>query len=72
MKLLTAITAGVVAITGLAATPAAAQSRERVVVRERTVYHHTRNYRRPHRRTVCTVRYRHGERVRTCRTRYAR
>lgn len=68
MKLLIALTAGMVAMTGLA-TPAAAQ-RERVVVRERTVVRH-QNYRhRP--RQVCTVRYRRGERIRTCRTVYGR
>lgn len=70
---------------GAAATPAAAQ--ERVVVRERvvtpaattrvivrdrtTTTRSSYGYRRQPRR-VCTVRYRRGERIRTCRTRYYR
>ena len=64
MKILTAFTTVAVALTGIAA-PAVAQ-RERVVVRERTVTHR-QNVRDHRRRQVCTVRYRHRERVRTCR-----
>lgn len=90
MKILTALTAGLIAITGFAAAPAAAApapTQDRVVVRERTVTPVTRNtrvvvrdrttvrrgygYRRAPRR-VCTVRYRRGERIRTCRRVYRR
>ena len=83
MKILSTLAAAAVALTGLAAAaPAAAQ--DRVVVRERTVVPATRNthvvvrehttvrrgygYGRQPRRT-CTVRFRHGERIRTCRIR---
>ena len=80
MKILTALTAATVAFTGLAAAvPAAGQDRvvvrertvdpgmrnTRVVVRERPVVRRGYGYRRPTR--VCTVRFRHGERIRTCR-----
>ena len=68
MKLLTLALAGIVAATGFTAVPAAAQ--ERVVVRERTVVRHSSYRPRAHR--VCTVRYRHHQRVRTCRTVYRR
>lgn len=68
MKLLTLAMAGIVAVTGFTAAPVSAQ--ERVVVRERTVVRHS-SY-RPRARRVCTVRYRHHERVRTCRTVYRR
>lgn len=79
MKILTAIAAGVIALTGFAAgaAPASAQTtvvRERVtpngrvVVRERTTVRRNYGYRRAPRR-VCTVRYRRGERIRTCRIR---
>ena len=70
MKLMSFFAAGLVALTGLApvvvAAPASAQ--ERVVVRERTVVTSRRGYHRPRTRRVCSVRYRHGERIRTCRT----
>lgn len=85
MNILTALTAGLIAVAGFAAVPAAAApapTQERVVVRERVVTPATRNtrvvvrerttvrrgygYRRQARR-VCTVRYRRGERIRTCR-----
>ena len=70
MKLPLLAAAGLTLLTGLVpAAPAAAQ-RERVVVRERTVVRHETRRQRP--RQVCTVRYRHGERVRTCRTVYRR
>ena len=90
MKLLTALTAGLIAVAGFAATPAAAApapAQDRVVVRERTVTPATRNTRvvvrertterrgygyRRHARRVCTVRYRRGERIRTCRRVYRR
>lgn len=80
MKILSALTAAAVALTGLAAaTPAAAQDRvivrertvgprardTRVVVRERTTVRRAYGYRRPARN--CVVRYRHGQRIRTCR-----
>ena len=64
MKLLTAFTVAAVALTGIAA-PAVAQ-RERVVIRERTVTHRE-GYRDHRPRQICTVRYRHHARVRTCR-----
>ena len=78
MKFLSAIAAAAVALTGLAAAaPAAAQDRVvvrervtpgRVVVRERTTtVRRSYGYRRPVR--TCTVRFRHGERIRTCRMR---
>lgn len=82
MKMLTVIAAALVAATGVAAAPAAAApvatapaavepiAQDRVIVRERTVVRH-RNYRRAPRR-VCTVRYRYGRRIRTCRTVYRR
>ena len=86
MKLLSIAAAALVALTGVAAaTPAAAQDRvvvrervvapattTRVVVRDRqTTTRRSYGYRRQPRR-VCTVRYRHGNRVRTCRTVYRR
>lgn len=69
MKLTLLAAAGLTLLTGFGATaPAAAQ--ERVVVRERTVVRHETRRARP--RQVCTVRYRHHQRVRTCRTVYRR
>ena len=83
MKILSIIAAAAVALTGLAAAaPAAAQDRvvvrertvgpvarnTRVVVRERTTVRRGYGYGRQPRR-VCTVRYRRGERIRTCRIR---
>lgn len=80
MKLLSALAAAAVALTGLTvAAPVSAQDRtvvrertvepavtnSRVVVRERTTVR--RSYGNRSRR-VCTVRYRHGDRIRTCRT----
>ena len=76
------IAAALVATTGVAAAaPASAQdrvivrertvvpeARTRVVVRERTRVRRAYAYGRRDRR-VCTVRYRNGERIRTCRTR---
>ena len=85
MKFLSIFAAGIVAAAAFAAAPASAQ--DRTVVRERTVVTpapttHTRvvvrertSTRRSygHRpRQVCTVRYRHGHRIRTCRTMYGR
>ena len=84
MKIATILVAALVGSVGVAAKPAAAQERtvvrervvtpatsSRVVVRERTTVHRETNYRRQPRR-VCTVRYRHGNRIRTCRTMYGR
>ena len=83
MKILTALTAGLIAVAGFAAVPAAAApapTQDRVVVRERTFGPGVRNNRVVVRerttvrrgygrraRRVCTVRYRRGERIRTCR-----
>ena len=86
MKLTIMAAAGLSLLTGLVATaPAAAQERvvvrERTVVtpapttrthvevRERSTVRRDYGYRR-HPRRVCTVRYRHGDRIRTCRTVY--
>lgn len=82
MKFLSVVTAALVAVTGLAAVPAAAapapaQDRvvrervtpsgdTRVTVRERTTVRRNYGYNNRSRR-VCTVRYRRGERIRTCR-----
>lgn len=95
MKIVTALVAALVGVTGFSATapaaaaPAAADAgQDRVVVRERTVVtpRATRTrvvvrdrrttarrygYGR-HRQRVCTVRYRRGERIRTCRYVYRR
>ncbi len=75
MKIMSILAAGLIAATGLAAAPASAQERTvvrervtpggRTVVRERTTTVRRYGYNRP--RRVCTVRYRHGERIRTCR-----
>jgi Ni/Co efflux regulator RcnB len=75
MKMLSILAAGAVVLTGLApAAPAAAQHRERVVVRERTTVVRHDGPRYPHRaqrpRQVCTWKYRNHHRVRVCRTVY--
>ena len=75
MKIITAITAGLVgAAAMLALTPlvSAANAQERVV-RERVVTHHrtvvrSNGFARYHNRRVCKVTYRGGERIRRCRT----
>lgn len=88
MKLLTALTAGLIAVAGFAAVPAAAAPvQDRVVVRERVYAPGVRNTRVVVRdrtvtrrnygygrqaRRVCTTRYRRGERIRTCRRVYRR
>ena len=85
MKIATLIAAALVGATGFAAAPASAApapaavapaplpdlTQDRVVVRERTVVRRDYGYRR-HPRRVCTVRFRRGERIRTCRTVYRR
>lgn len=75
MKFLSVLAAAAVAMTGLAAAaPASAQRtvvtervtpNGRTVVRERTTVRRSYGYRRPVR--TCTVRYRRGQRIRTCR-----
>lgn len=87
MKIVTAIVAALVGVTGLTAVAAPAAAQDRVVVRERTVtpavrhdrvvvrqhtsVHRGYGYRRAPRR-VCTVRYHHGRKIRACRTVYRR
>jgi osmotically-inducible protein OsmY len=73
MKLFTIAAAGLVALTGLApAALTAPASAQRTVVTERTVVHterHDRGYRdRVRTRQVCRNQWRHGHRVRVCRT----
>ena len=74
--------AAALALSTIAVAPATAQVRERTVVREtprgevvretsvRHVEHRRDGYRLPERRRVCTVRYRHGQRIRRCDTRF--
>ena len=65
-----AAAAGLGLLTGAAPGVASAQPqvRERTVVTTRTTsVREDRPSYRPRYRTVCKVRYRHGERVRTCR-----
>lgn len=72
MKMLTMLTAGAVALTGLAPiaiAPAAAQH-TRTVVTKRTVVRHDGPRYRHHARKVCDWRYRNHHRVRVCRTVY--
>ena len=83
MKILSVVAAALVAVTGLAAVPAVAapapaqdrvvvreratpSGNTRVTVRERTTVRRSYGYNNRKRR-VCTVRYRRGERIRTCR-----
>ena len=80
MKILTALTAGLIAAAGFAAAPASAQDRvvvrERtvtpanthVVVRERTTVRHDRDWHGPRARTRCDWRWPGHHRVRVCRT----
>ena len=71
MKLFTLAAAGLVALTGLApAALTAPASAQRTVVTERTVVHTVRHDtgRRWHTRKVCRNQWRHGNRVRVCRT----
>ncbi|WP_267396026.1 hypothetical protein [Sphingomonas sp. GC_Shp_1] len=71
MKLLSMLTAGAVALTGLAPiaiAPAAAQE-HRTVVHERTVVRHDERRGYNHRaRTVCDWKWRNHHRVKVCRT----
>ena len=81
MKFLVPIAAALIAATGFAAPATAAPVQERVVlrerivtpdvrsrvsVRERTTVTRSSGYRNRSKR-VCRVRYRNGERIRTCR-----
>ncbi|WP_203309411.1 hypothetical protein [Sphingomonas beigongshangi] len=77
MKMLTMITAGAVALTGLAPIAAAPAAAQRTVVTERTVVRHDDGPRwhrgphwrgRAHVRRVCDWQWRHHHRVRVCRT----
>lgn len=75
MKIFTALAAGAVGLAAMIAptplvTAASAQQRvvtERVVTHNRTVVRHN-GYRGWHNKRVCKVRYRNGNRIRTCRT----
>lgn len=72
MKIAALLTAGLIAAAAMLPATASAQRAERhdrVVERSRTV--HTvrdRDRYRPRVRRVCTVKYRHHKRIRTCRT----
>lgn len=72
MKIAALLSAGLIAAAALLPASASAQMNQRhdrVVERSRTV--HTvrdRDRYRPHTRRVCTVKYRHHKRIRTCRT----
>lgn len=68
MKLLAIVSAGLIATAATLPVAAGAQEhRERVVTR--TSVHTERHGYRPHRtRRVCSVQYRHHQRVRVCRT----
>ncbi len=70
MKIAALLSAGLIAAAALLPATASAQRAERhdrVVERHRTV-HTVRNGYRPRTRQVCTVKYRHHKRIRTCRT----
>lgn len=70
MKIAALLSAGLVAAAALLPATAGAQMNEqhaRVVERTRTVQTVRDRY-RPHARRVCTVKYRHHKRIRTCRT----
>ena len=68
MKLIAVAAAGLVAITGLSPIAAAAQTR--TVVTHTETRHVETHVRGPVHRTrrVCTVRYQHHHKIRTCRT----
>ena len=72
MKIAASLSAGLIAAAAMLPASASAQMNQRhdrVVERSRTV--HTvrdRDRYRPHTRRVCTVKYRHHKRIRTCRT----
>ncbi|BCA57872.1 hypothetical protein [Sphingomonas sp. HMP6] len=70
MKIAALLSAGLIAAAALLPASASAQMNQRhdrVVERSRTVYTVRDRY-RPHTRRVCTVKYRHHKRIRTCRT----
>ena len=74
MKLFTLAAVGLVALTGLGASaPAAAAPapqrhvEEHTTVTTRTSVREERPRYRSHWRTVCKTKWRHGERIRTCR-----
>ena len=70
MKIAALLSAGLIAAAAMLPASASAQMAERhgrVVERTRTV-HTVRDRYRPHTRRVCTVKYRHHRRIRTCRT----
>jgi hypothetical protein len=62
-----AAAAGLALVSGIAPTAASAQPQVRERVVTRTVVREDRRGYRPRFRTVCRVRYRHGDRIRTCR-----
>ena len=75
MKLVSMLTAGAVALAGLAPlaiAPAAAQHSQhtRTVVTQRTVVRHEGPQYRHHARKTCSWKYRNHHRVRVCRTVY--
>jgi hypothetical protein len=70
MKIAALLSAGLIAAAAMLPATASAQMAERhdrVVERSRTV-HTVRDRYRPHFRRVCTVKYRHHQRIRVCRT----
>lgn len=70
MKIAALLSAGLIAAAAMLPASASAQMNQRhdrVVERHRTV-HTVRDRYRPHTRRVCTVKYRHHKRIRTCRT----
>ena len=70
MKLAALLSAGLIAAAAMLPTTASAQMGERHgrVVERSTTVHTVRGGYRPHTRRVCTVKYRHHQRIRTCRT----
>ena len=70
MKIAALLSAGLIAAAAMLPASASAQMNQRhdrVVERSRTVHTVSDRY-RPHTRRVCTVKYRHHKRIRTCRT----
>ncbi|WP_404333342.1 hypothetical protein AB2M62_09710 [Sphingomonas sp. MMS12-HWE2-04] len=59
--------AGATIVAASAATGAVAQERHRVVTERRTVTHRRHGARRVAYRRVCTTKWRHHQRVRSCR-----
>lgn len=65
MKLVALLSAGLIAAATMVPAAASAQMHERVMTR--TVHTERHDGYRHHTRRVCTVKYRHHRRIRTCR-----